>query len=121
VVQHSDWNESVTSPDKLAYVQQHADYQKIADGNAVGNGTPGFRLESQELWGQALRLAESGEIWALAKEIAENFNGRDGRYDNSAIAAGGMDFSDVAETCWIFGFADLEDAGAFFEEFPGRQ
>jgi hypothetical protein len=28
-----------------------------------------------------------------------------------------MDFSDVAETCWIFGFSDLEDAEAFFREF----
>jgi len=121
VVQHSEWNESVTSPDKLVYVQQHADYQKIPDGNAIGNGTPGFRLESAELWGQALKPGEYGEIWGLARETANTYNGVDGRYDNSAITAGGMDFSDVAETCWIFGFADLEDAAAFFEEFPYRE
>lgn len=120
VVQHSDWNESVTAPDKLAYVRKHADYRKIADGNATGNGTPGFRLESAELWQQALDPGAYGEFWALAKEIADAYNGKDGRYDNGAIAAGGMDFSDVAETCWIFGFTELEDARAFFEAFPGQ-
>ena len=31
-----------------------------------------------------------------------------------------MDFSDVSETCWIFGFAALPDAEAFFREFATR-
>jgi hypothetical protein len=30
---------------------------------------------------------------------------------------GGLDFSDASETCWIFGFNDLEDSKAFFQEF----
>lgn len=119
VVQHSDWNESVTSPGKLAYVQEHANYHKIADGNEVGNGTPGFRTESTELWAIVFASPEDSESWLLAKSIGEEYNGVDGRYENSAITAGGMDFSDVSETCWIFGFADLEDAEAFFREFPG--
>ena len=43
LVQHSDWNEEVTSPVYLDFVKTNIDYQKIPDGNVVGNGTPGFR------------------------------------------------------------------------------
>ena len=28
-----------------------------------------------------------------------------------------MDFSDVAESCWIFGYEDLVDAEEFFDTF----
>src|SRR5690606_29816020 len=42
VVQHSNWNESSATPKKLQFVKVHTDYHKIPDGNAVGNGTPGF-------------------------------------------------------------------------------
>lgn len=31
-----------------------------------------------------------------------------------------MDFSDVSETCWTFGFDSLSDAEAFFREFATR-
>jgi len=117
VVQHSDWNESVTSGEKLAYVRQHADYQRIEDGNVLGNGTPGLRLESDHLWERALSSNANGAIWRLARDLANEFNGKEGRYNNSAIAAGGMDFSDVSESCWIFGYAQLTDAEAFFAEF----
>ena len=43
VVQHSDWNEKSTLPEDLRFVKVNTDYQKIPDGNVVGNGTPGFR------------------------------------------------------------------------------
>jgi hypothetical protein len=56
----------------------------------------------------------------MAIAIANRYNAKDDRFDNTAIGAGGMDFSDVAETCWIFGFNDLLDANAFFEEFGSR-
>ena len=119
VVQHSDWNESVTSPGKLAYVRANADYRRIPDGNDTGNGTPGFRLASGHLWQRLPATGDTGEIWRAARALAREFNGRDGRYDNAAIAAGGMDFSDVVETCWIFGRDGLHDADAFFTEFIG--
>lgn len=117
VVQHSDWNESVTSPDKLSYVRQHANYHRIADGNAIGNGTPGFKTESKQLWAQATGSDRVGKIWQMARTIANQYNGVEDRYNNEAIAAGGMDFSDVSESCWIFGYEGLHDAGAFFQEF----
>ena len=53
----------------------------------------------------------------MARRVGEEFNGKDGRYDNSAVASGGIDFSDAAETCWIFGFAELFEVASFFNTF----
>lgn len=117
VVQHADWNEEVTTPEDLAYVKAAASYHKIPDGNAVGNGTPGFRTDEPVAWRDHITSSKERQIWELAIVIANRYNARDGRYDNTAIGGGGMDFSDVAETCWIFGFTDLRDAEAFFREF----
>ena len=117
VVQHSEWNESVTSADKLSFVREFADYRHIPDGNVAGNGTPGLRVENAGLWDAVLAAPRVAELWRLARVGAMKFNGFEGRYDNAAIAAGGMDFSDVAETCWIFGYADIPDAEAFFSLF----
>jgi hypothetical protein len=120
VVQHSDWNEEVTTPEKLAYVKATASYHKIPDGNAVGNGTPGFRSDESIAWREFITSAQGQQIWELAIAIANRYNAQDGRYDNTAIGQGGLDFSDVSETCWIFGFDGLPDAEAFFREFATR-
>ncbi|NDV61360.1 hypothetical protein G0Q06_02720 [Puniceicoccales bacterium CK1056] len=120
VVQHADWNEKVTAPEKLAYVKVAASYHKIPDGNAVGNGTPGFRTDEPVAWREYVTSSKGQQIWELAITIANRYNAKDGRYDNTAIGGGGMDFSDVSETCWIFGFAGLTDAEAFFREFATR-
>jgi hypothetical protein len=117
VVQHADWNEKVTAPENLAYVKATASYHKIPDGNAVGNGTPGFRTDEPVAWREYVTSSKERQIWELAIVLANRYNAKDGRYNNTAIGGGGMDFSDVAETCWIFGFADLEDAEAFLREF----
>jgi len=47
------------------------------------------------------------EIWNLAISIGNKYNGKDGRYVNEAISAGGLDFSDLAEVCWILGYKTL--------------
>jgi len=114
IVQHSDWNERVTSPESLAYVREHTDYRKIPDGNAEGNGTPGFRKDQAIAWREQLSDPELVALWESAQAIANRYNGASGRYLNKSIAAGGLDFSDVSETCWIFGLEGLEDAKAFF-------
>lgn len=119
VVQHSDWNEEVTTAEDLAFVKESASYRKIPDGNAVGNGSPGFRSKTGVNWQEYVRDVRLKEIWTTAIEIANTYNGADGRYLNEAIQDGGLDFSDVAETAWIFGFNDLADANEFFEEFSG--
>lgn len=115
VVQHSNWNEEVTSLESLEFVKQNADYNKIPDGNAVGNGTPGFRCPEFTQWQQKIQDQRLTEIWQLAIDISNQFNGKEGRYNNAAIAAGGLDFSDLAEVCWILGLEDIRDTEQFFE------
>jgi hypothetical protein len=121
VVQHSDWNEEVTTEEDLAFVKEAVSYRKIPDGNAVGNGTPGFRSKTAVNWQEYVSDIRLTEIWTTAIEIANKYNGAEGRYLNEAIRDGGLDFSDVAETVWIFGFSDLADANDFFEEFSGAR
>ena len=121
IVQHSDWNEEVTTAEDLAFVKEAASYHRIPSGNAPGNGSPGFRSETAVNWQDYVSDVRLTETWTVAVEIAHKYNGADGRYLNEAIQAGGLDFSDVAETAWIFGFNDLADANDFFEEFSGTK
>lgn len=117
IVQHSDWNEESASPANLDFVKRNTDYHKIPDGNVIGNGTPGFKTDSSAEWTHATSLATTGTFWVEARRIANKYNGESGRYDNEDIKVGGMDFSDTAETCWIFGFQDIFDASQFFDSF----
>ena len=114
VVQHSNWNEEVTSPESLEFVKDNADYQKIPDGNAVGNGTPGFRSPDFTRWENEISDPRLTEIWQLATDIANKYNGKDGRYDNEAISTGGLDFSDLSTVWWILDMKDIEDTEQFF-------
>ncbi len=120
VVQHSDWNESVTAPENLGYVKSNAMYHKIPDGNVVGNGSPGLNSEKVVKWRDRITDQKLVKIWETAIEIANRYNGQEERYHNPSIAKGGLDFSDVSETCWIFGFDHLVDAELFFKEFASQ-
>ncbi|PWD98399.1 hypothetical protein [Marinilabilia rubra] len=117
VVQHSDWNEEVTTPECLRFVKTNADYHKIPDGNAEGNGTPGFRTPENIQLKKQIKNPKLLEIWQLAVDLSHQYNGKEGRYNNEAIAAGGVDFSDLSEACWILGLQDIKDVEAFFEVF----
>lgn len=117
IVQHSDWNEEVTSPESLQYAKNNVQYHKIPDGNAVGNGTPGFRSEQPINWQTSITDEQLTNIWNLAIEIGKQYNGKKGRYNNEAIEKGGLDFSDTSEIMYILGYSDLKDATAFFEKF----
>jgi hypothetical protein len=121
IVQHADWNEEVTTPDDLAFLKKTITYHKIPDGNASGNGTPGFRSDELINWKENVGDAKSIRIWEMAIDIAKTYNGVEGRYLNESIQKGGLDFSDVAESVWIFGFGDLVDANAFFSEFSSSR
>jgi hypothetical protein len=114
IVQHSDWNEEVTSPICLDFVKTNTDYHKIPDGNVIGNGTPGFRSPEYTGWKDEMRNPELIEIWQLAIELSNRYNGKEGRYHNEAISAGGLDFSDTSEVCWILGLQDIKDSEHFF-------
>ena len=117
VVQHAESNEEVTTPEKLEFVKQNADYIKIPDGNGVGNGTPGFRDPEFTNWSDKITDPELTKVWQLAVDIGNKYNGKEGRYNNEAIAAGGLDFSDLAEVCWILGLEDIKDVEEFFDIF----
>jgi hypothetical protein len=121
IVQHSEWNEKQTTPDKLTYVKENSCYIKIPDGNIIGNGSLGFYTEEKVNWRKYITAPELVNIWEKAIEIANKYNGKDGRHKNPAIAKGGMDFSDVSETCWIFGFNHLENAEEYFKEFASSK
>lgn len=114
VVQHAEWNEEVTTPEKLDFVKQNTDYIKIPDGNGVGNGTPGFRTPEFTNWDDKITNPELRKIWQLAINLSNEFNGKEGRYYNEAIAAGGLDFSDLSEVCWILGISNIKDTEHFF-------
>ena len=117
LVQHSEWNEEVTSPESLKFVKENIDYQKIPDGNAVGNGTPGFRDPAYKKWEDQIKDPKLIEIWQLAIDLSNKYNGKEGRYNNEAILAGGLDFSDLSEVCWILGLEDIKDTEQFFDLF----
>ncbi len=119
LVQHSHWNEQVTSPESLQFVKEHTDYHKIPDGNTTGNGTPGFRSEEVIMWQNSITDPVLINIWNLAIALGEQYNGKEGRYNNEAIANGGLDFSDLSETCWILGMQHIVDARQFFDQFSG--
>lgn len=114
VVQHADWNEKVTTAADLQYVKENTDYHRIQDGNSIGNGTPGFRSPDFTNWSDM--LADSGllEVWQLAFDLGMKYNGKEGRYNNEAVAAGGLDFSDMVEVVWILGIENVSDSEDFF-------
>ncbi|WP_297093664.1 hypothetical protein [uncultured Draconibacterium sp.] len=117
IVQHSDWNEEVTSASSLAFVKANSNYHKIPDGNVEGNGTPGFRTPGYNDWKTKVKDTELLSLWKLAVEIGLKYNGKDGRYNNEAVASGGLDFSDLSEVCWILGLQDMKDTEEFFNTF----
>jgi hypothetical protein len=117
LVQHSTWNESVTTPADLTYVQANTDYIKIADGNAAGNGTPGFSSAVGTDWARAVADPEVGALWTEARRLANEKNVPGIFFVNENIKAGGFDFSDVSEDCWVFGFETLPGVPDFFDEF----
>ena len=120
IVQHSNWNEKQTTPEDLSFVKSNIAYHKIPDGNVIGNGSPGFYTESLVNWQDYIKEPKLVDIWMMAIDVANVYNGKDNRHNNPAIANGGLDFSDVAETCWIFGFENLENAEQFFKEFSDQ-
>ncbi len=117
LVQHSDWNEKVTSSEKLQYVKVHSDYIKIPDGNTVGNNSPGFNSPEFKNWETLLSDKHIIDVWRLAIELGNQYNGKEGRYTNQAILDGGLDFSDISETCYILGLLDIKDTSEFFHLF----
>ncbi|MDC6405974.1 MULTISPECIES: hypothetical protein [Maribacter] len=115
IVQHSDWNEEVTTPELLDFAKQQTDYRKIPDGNAVGNGTPGFRTPGYTQWKEQVTDPQLKSVWELAVDLSNKYNGKEGRYLNEAVQQNGVDFSDLSEVCWMLRLEDIKDTEEFFE------
>lgn len=115
IVQHSNWNEEVTDQDHLAFAKTQTAYHKIPDGNALDNGTPGFNTSESVDWNNILNNEEIEKIWNLAIDLANTYNGEDGRYLNKSIKAGGLDFSDFCEVHHILEFGEIKNCVDYFE------
>ncbi len=120
IVQHSDWNEEVTGKESLDFVKTNTEYHKIADGNAANNGTPQLRSDGPFDWQSYVSNARLTKSWNMAIDLGNQYNGKEGRYENKSITNGGLDFSDISEVCWIFGFEHLKDYSSFFQEFSAK-
>lgn len=116
VVQHSTTNEKKSNQKDFNFVKSNTDYRKIPDGNIEGNGSSGFRTFATQYWGRATSDVESGAMWQEARDMANQFNGQFGRFDNVHIGRGGMDFSDTPEFCYIIGI-NPRGVKEFFDEF----
>ena len=64
-----------------------------------------------------IKDAELKEVWQLAVKMGNQYNGKEGRYNNEAIEAGGLDFSDTSEVCWVLGLDGIKDSKEFFKVF----
>ncbi|MCW8850706.1 MAG: hypothetical protein OQJ81_12060, partial [Melioribacteraceae bacterium] len=111
------WNENNTALENLNYTKESSSYHKIPDGNVIGNGSPGLKTSEASNIHDYITNPKLLHIWEMALTIANKYNGKENRYTNSAIANGGFDFSDVSETCWIFGFDSILNTEQFFNEF----
>lgn len=116
VIQHSDWNESVTSAEALAFVKAEAQYHKIADGNFPDNGTPAFNTNDGSAWPRLTGHPTHGAAWTEARRLSLRHNPV-AEYVNPAVEAGGLDFSDTVEAAWLFGFEDMAGVDDFVARF----
>ena len=116
VVQHSYWNETMTSKEAMQTVVYNTRYHRIQDGNFPDNGSPAFNTKDGSHWQPLLSDREIGPIWAEAKRLSDLHNPV-ADYVNPAVAAGGLDFSDTVEVAYIFGFDDMYGVGDFVTRF----
>ena len=128
IVQHSTWNQRMTTSSKLDWVKDNTVYTKIPHANLAGNGTPGYKSNSTSHLAQATSAgntnASARTIWTLADELCQKWT----LSGNSAIQTGGVDFSDCVENWYIFnlgsefntGDAD-DDIAAFWNAFLVRE
>lgn len=103
VVQHSGWNENMTSNTGLSLVQRVTDYIRIDGGNTVGNGTAGFNTKSSSFVSIALSSRYANE-WEVAFDYL-NPNSKK------------LDFSDTVELLHIVGDTDTKDVDDFAERY----
>ncbi|KAA1243387.1 Ig-like domain-containing protein [Aquimarina sp. RZ0] len=113
VVQHSTWNENMTSSGDLNWVKNNATYRKIADGNSGGNGTPSYRSTNKSFLTQA-KNSPNAKAKALWREADRVIQAHGHKPSHSSISTGGVDYSDCVENWWIFNIRGNADNIAKF-------
>jgi hypothetical protein len=119
VVQHSQFNETFTTQSKLAWVKANTTYNRIADGNVGGNGTPGYN-DGNTTWlnqsnGTTNPNAVSKNFWSQCDAVCDAWTTPGTNcFTNAVINGGGVDFSDTVEMWWIFNVGANADTVAKF-------
>lgn len=116
VVQHSDWNEKMTTEEDLRFVRRKTRYHRVSDGNFSLNGSPNFTTHDAQYWPALLAHPRIGALWNEAKRVSDERNPV-AAYVNPSVEAGGMDFSDTAELAYVLGFGDMGEVSDFVERF----
>ena len=119
VVQHSEWNQNMTTPADLNYVRNNTRYFYIDDGNAPFGGfgdhgpwsTPEYRSTNSNLIKNAKSSPnqKAKELWTEADRIIQAH----GHFPNHSVIKqvnGGVDFSDVVEAWWILSLGSTVDS-----------
>ncbi|MGJ8672723.1 hypothetical protein [Rubritalea sp.] len=130
IVQHSIWNEKMTTPADLDFVKENTHYVQLDDGNSPygkgrdrGDETPNYKDESSDFIIEAVSdsnpNAHTRSLWKKAQELAATTNYK------GPISKGGVDFSDTVEGMWILGLADesaeLTTVQDFWDKFVINQ
>ena len=124
VVQHSNWNEDMTTDADLAYVKSMCAYQTINDGNGTSTArdpsapaTPAYRSTNTG-YEPAARTSQNKKAQAYWKEAKWVIDDEGYFPSHSSISVGGVDFSDVVESHWIFGSpTDCNTIDKFWAKF----
>lgn len=131
VVQHSEYNEDMTSGNDLRDTRNWATYVAVDDGNERwgvgpnrGPNTPKYKDERTSLLRDAERQSTSPNtfrIWRASKSVIEDNPARNGSFNNPTIRDGGVDFSDCVENFYIFQLGSRADSTSdFWNKFVTR-
>ncbi len=114
IVQHSDWNESKTTIEHLKKVKQFTNYHKIPDGNFEVNGSPFFNQAATIDYIDILKNQKMIDLWKQTISLANQYNGKEGRYLNKTIKNNGLDFSDFSEIRYILNLSNIHNIEDYF-------
>ncbi len=121
LVQHSVWNEDMTAPADLTYVQDKTTYQPLDSGNVAsdqdrGPQTPRYTSTDTSFLAQAKssQNPKAKQLWVEADRVIDN---HPNKTKNDTIQNDGVDYSDCVENWWIFNVADAGTVAAFWAKF----
>jgi Secretion system C-terminal sorting domain len=123
VVQHSQFNEDNTTQFKLSWVKANTTYNRIADGNVGGNGTPGYNDGNVTFLNGAKAAtnpnAAARNLWTQSDAVCDAWTTPGTNcFTNAVINGGGVDFSDNVEMWWIFNVGvNADNVTKFFARY----